>query len=656
MRDAGSAARLAGPALVALAFLALWPALGAGWIWDDDMYVLANPAVLRPGGWLHAWVPGSTPQWYPLVFASFAAQHAVHGLEPFGYHLVNVLLHAVSAWMLWRLLVRIGLPGAWLAAALFAVHPIQVESVAWVTERKNVLSMAFALGSMHAWLAFLGREPGAARARAWWVAFALYACALLSKTTAVAVPVAMVAVAWWRPALAGAAGGLAMRGRTWRAVAPFFALGIAMGLATAWLEATHVGAGAGAEFARTPLDRLLGAARAWWWYLGAWAWPVQSCFVQPPADPAAWRGWAALGSGFAVAVAAAIAARRGARGPLAAFLCYSAGVFPALGFFNLYPLRYAPVADHFAYVGTVALAAATGWGAATLWARLASRLPDAARAARAAGAVAAVGLAGLAAQSFAHAMSFRDAETLWRATLDANPRAWLASSNLSAMLLARVQEAIDAGDATARDALLGEADALARSALAEAAEFDFGVHANLSEVLRLQGREVEALVAMDAAIALEPAAGSLRWQRGRLLEALGRLPEACASYAEAVAREPGARVHHAELVRACARAGDVARARDAAAAMAARWPGDSEALGNLGSLELALGDAVTARVHLRSALDAAARPGAAPSTAAAIASRLVQALRAEPTDAALEAEAGRIEAAFPSAGQGAAIP
>jgi tetratricopeptide (TPR) repeat protein len=182
------------------------------------------------------------------------------------------------------------------------------------------------------------------------------------------------------------------------------------------------------------------------------------------------------------------------------------------------------------------------------------------------------------------------------------------------------------------------------------------VHANLSEVLRLQGREVEALVAMDAAIALEPAAGSLRWQRGRLLEALGRLPEACASYAEAVAREPGARVHHAELVRACARAGDVARARDAAAAMAARWPGDPEALGNLGSLELALGDAVTARVHLRSALDAAARPGAAPSTAAAIASRLVQALRAEPTDAALEAEARRIEAAFPSAGQGAAIP
>lgn len=661
MHEPRGAARLAGPALVALAFLALWPALGAGWIWDDDMYVLANPAVLRPGGWLHAWVPGSTPQWYPLVFASFALQHAVHGLDPFGYHLVNVVLHSASAWLLWRLLARLGLPGAWLAAGLFAVHPIQVESVAWISERKNVLSMAFALGSMHAWLSFLGHGPGAARARAWWAAFVLLACALLSKTTAVALPVAMVAVAWWRPPGAGGPGGAARTDASpmraaWRAAAPFFALGLAMGLATAWLEANHVGASGGAEFARAPHERLLGAARAWWWYLGAWAWPVQSCFVQSPADPSSWRGWAALGAGLATMVAAGMASRRGARGPLAAFLCYSAGVFPALGFVNLYPLRYAPVADHFAYVGTVPLAAVTGWGAAVLWARLACRVPDAARAARAGGAVAAAALAALAAQSFAHAMAFRDAETLWRATLASNPRAWLASSNLSAMLLGRVQEAIDAGDAPARDAALAEADALARAALAEAAAFDFGVHANMSEVLRLQGRVPDALAALDAAIAIEPAAGSLHWQRGRLLESLGRLPEACASYADAAALEPSTRTHHADLVRAYAAAGDVARARDASAAMASRWPGDPEALGNLGSLELALGDAPQARVHLRAALDASARRGAATATSAAIAARLVRALRAEPTDAALELEARRVEAAFPPAGQGSAMP
>lgn len=662
MREPRGAARLAGPALVALAFLALWPALGAGWVWDDDLYVLANPAVLRSGGWLHAWVPGSTPQWYPLVFASFAAHHAVHGLDPFGYHLVNVLLHAGSAWMLWRLLARLGLPGAWLAAALFAVHPIQVESVAWVTERKNVLSMAFALGSMHVWISFLGRGPGAARARAWWAAFALFACALLSKTTAVAVPVAMVATAWWRPSAAraggpgGATGTDARPTGAWRAATPFFALGIAMGLVTAWLEANHVGASGGAEFARAPLERLLGAARAWWWYLGAWAWPVQSCFVQPPADPSAWRGWAALGAGLAAAAAAAAAARRGERGPLAAFLCYSAGVFPALGFVNLYPLRYAPVADHFAYVGTVPLAAVTGWGAAALWTRLASRVPDAARAARAGCAVTAAALAALAAQSFAHATAFRDAETLWRTTLASNPRAWLASSNLSAMLLGRVQEAIDAGDAPARDAALAEADALARAALAEAAAFDFGVHANMSEVLRLQGRQAEALAAVDAAIAIEPAAGSLRWRRGRLLESLGRLPEACASYADAAALEPATHAHQADLVRACTAAGDLTRARDASAAMASRWPDDPEALGNLGALELALGDVLQARVHLRAALGLSARRGAEPATAAAIASRLAWALRAAPTDAALELEARRVEAAFPPAGQGAAMP
>ena len=149
-------ARLGAAALVltavAVVVAAYAPALAAGWIWDDDSYVWRNAVVQTPGGVLDAWVPGRTPQWYPMVFVSFWAQHALHGLDPFGYHLVNVLLHAASSLMLWRLLAALRLPGAAIAAAIFALHPMQVESVAWVTERKNVLSMAFALASVHCWL------------------------------------------------------------------------------------------------------------------------------------------------------------------------------------------------------------------------------------------------------------------------------------------------------------------------------------------------------------------------------------------------------------------------------------------------------------------------------------------------------------------------
>jgi hypothetical protein len=136
-------------------------------------------------------------------------------------------------------------------------------------------------------------------------------------------------------------------------------VGAGMGAVTAWLEATHEGA-RGAEFVRGPMERILHAAQAWWAYLSMWTWPADLVFVHPPFAGGEGRAWTALGAGCAVAVAAVLAARRGHRWAMVAFLTYSAGVFPALGFVNLYPLRYAPVADHFAYVATVTLAACSG--------------------------------------------------------------------------------------------------------------------------------------------------------------------------------------------------------------------------------------------------------------------------------------------------------
>lgn len=622
-------------ALAAAASVAYGPALDAGWIWDDDSYVLENPAVQRPDGILHAWVPGATPQWYPMVFVSLWAQHAVHGLDPFGYHLANLLLHLVSGLLAWRLLARLRLPGALLAAGIFLLHPVQVESVAWVTERKNVLSLAFALASLLAWTRFLQEgRPSRRRAVTWAAAFLLFLLAMLSKTTAVAVPVAAAAIAWWRPWEAGGDGAEAQdravraAGGTAALLAPFFATGIAMGLFTAYLEATHVGA-SGAEFARPAVERLLHAAKAWWWYLGTWAWPSDLLFVYPPFRGGNAAGWAAVAAGLAMAVAAAVAARRGVRGAAVAFLCFSAGVFPALGFLNLFPLRYAPAADHFMHMATVPLAAATAW----LGAALARRLPSG-RAPVAAGALGAVLLLALGSATNAHARSFRDEETLWRTTLARNPDAWLASTNLVTILLRRAEAAGAAGDEPARDALLAECAALSESAVRLAGSIDMPVQSNMSEVRRLQGRLPEALDAIDEALRIQPTAPGPRWQRGRVLELLGRFEEAGPEYARAVELSPRQLVYLREWVRWLAKAGRNDEAYAVARRIVEVDPSDPEAVANVGSLALDRGDVAEARSSLVRALGMAQG-----ELAVVIAPRAVRALLAPPPDARAANEA-----------------
>src|SRR5438046_7687303 len=136
-------------ALALLVVAAYLPALHAGFIWDDDAYVTANATLRTLDGLRRIWLePGAVPQYYPVTFTSFWLEYRLWGLDPVGYHLVNVLLHALNAALVWRILRRLGLPAAWLAAALFALHPMQVESVAWVTERKNVLLAALALAAL----------------------------------------------------------------------------------------------------------------------------------------------------------------------------------------------------------------------------------------------------------------------------------------------------------------------------------------------------------------------------------------------------------------------------------------------------------------------------------------------------------------------------
>src|SRR5208283_2705757 len=275
--------------LVAVTLVAYLPALLGQFVWDDDDYVVNNLLLHSLKGLSQIWfAPGTTPQYYPLSFTSFWVDYHLWQLNPLGYHVTNVLLQALNAILLWTVLRRLEVPGAWLAAAIFAVHPVNVETVAWVTERKNLLAGFFYLSSALACLRFWlpkpvmadGRAPGVSEISAiglghgkfYWLALCLYLCALLAKTATIALPVAILLAVWWKRGKMG-----------WRELfplAPFLAVGMAMGLFTVWVEKHFVQA-VGKEWAFSFLERCLIAGRAVWFYLGKLMWPHPLMLVYP---------------------------------------------------------------------------------------------------------------------------------------------------------------------------------------------------------------------------------------------------------------------------------------------------------------------------------------------------------------------------------------
>jgi len=621
-----SDARRTGLALLLLLGLVLaahLPALSAGWIWDDDSYVTANPALLAPDGWARIWIPGGTPQYYPLVFSSFRIEYALWGLEPFGYHLVNLALHAVACGLLFFLLRRLGFAVPFLAAAILAVHPMTVESVAWVTERKNTLGLAFALAATLAFVAW--RERGGAGR--WWASLGLYAAALLAKSMAAAVAPALVMLLLWRRAATP---------RPLLATVPFFALGLVAGLHTAFLERSLVGA-EGGEFALGAPERLLLAARSFLFYPVTFLAPIDLAFIYPrvPIELADPRPWAALLVDLGLLGAALVAWRRGARGGLTLLVIYAAGVFPALGFLNVYPFRYSFVADHFAHFALPALAAGLAWAG---W-RVTIRLGAVPRRA-----LAALLLGPLAVLSATHATAFRDEETLYRRTLATNPEAWMPASNLAGILLRRAGAAADPESART---LALEAEEWASRAVRISPD-QFTAWANLSEAQRLQGRRDEAVAAADRAVELAPGVAGFRWMRARLRELGGDLDGAIEDYRAAAEGPdgergpsrvgPDARGRRIDLGRILQVAGRDAEAADLWRGMLAAEPSDRPDPTVAGNLALALervGDLDGSRTAFRLAV------ARAPDDAfrVRIGPAFVRAHLAEPRDAASVAEA-----------------
>jgi len=524
-------------ALLVVTLAIYQPAWHGGVLWDDDQH-LTPPTMQSTDGLGRIWFEvGATAQYYPLTHSAFWVMNQLWGHDTTGYHLVNIVLHALSAFLIAVLLGRLRIPGAVFAAFLFAVHPVHAESVAWITELKNTLSTVFYLCAALAYLRFDDRR----RSGDWWLALVLFGLALLSKTVTATLPVSLLIVFWWQR------GELRWQ-RDAQPLVPFVALAIAAGAMTAWVEHTLIGA-RGAEFDLTFIERVLLAGRAVWFYLTTLAWPAGLVFTYPRWDVSQAVWWQYLYPAALLTLAGVLwQLRARTRTPLAALLLYVVALGPALGFVNVFPFRYSFVADHFQYSASIGVIAAVSALAATVAARWVM-LPALRMAA------AMVVLVPLSVMTWRESYQYVSADTLYRSTIVRNPRAWMAHHNLGEMKLrgsdvdlrqamAHIQASlqINPKHVEAHNSLGFALQRLGRYAEArreytEALRLSPGfwsAHNNLGTLADAEGRIEDAIREYREAIRLGPADPETRRNLGIALEKMGRLAEAEAEYRAAL--------------------------------------------------------------------------------------------------------------------------
>jgi tetratricopeptide (TPR) repeat protein len=476
--------------------IAYAPALRGGFIWDDDAHLTA-PGLRSLAGLGRIWSePGATQQYYPLLHSLFWLEHKLWGDTALGYHIANLILHATTAFLFALVLHRLAIAGALIAALLFALHPMHVESVAWITEQKNTLSTLFNLAATLCYLRFDSeREP-----RAYGIAFLFFLLGLLTKTVVATLPAALLIVLWWRR------GALAWS-RDLRPLLSWFVVAAAAGIFTAWIERKLIGA-EGAAFDLTLAQRCVLAGRVLWFYAGKIAWPTGLTFFYPrwSPDSGSVHWWLPL-LGFIAVTALLVRARQTSRTPVTMLLLFTGSLFPVLGFLNVYPFQFSFVADHFAYLPSLALFACAGAVLARHHAALAIAC-----------------LAALAALTFQQAKIYRDAPTLYRATLARNPDSWIAHNNLGKELLADKAQLPTAIEHLQRAVAL-------RPNYAEALN-------NLGLAFTQTGRPREAIPCLERSLRLKPDVYQAHNNLGIALASSGRAEDAVRSFARAAALNP----------------------------------------------------------------------------------------------------------------------
>jgi tetratricopeptide (TPR) repeat protein len=514
----GAAALLLPSALLVLAaWLVYGPSLHAGWLWDDTEEVVQNAVLRDPAGWWKVWLAPAGPDYFPLKSAVQWLEWRAWGDAPAGYHAVSIGLHLLSAFLFWRLLGRCGVRRGWIGGLLFVVHPLAVESVAWVAELKNTLSLPLLLLAMLCYLDFDDRRESPP-AGAYRLSLLCFLLAMLAKSSVVMFPGVILLHAAWR------------RGRIDRrdalASVPFFAVALGLGLVTVWFQ-QHRAIAPGHELAGGAGERLAAAGHALVFYLGKSVWPFGLVPIYPrwaidPSAPLAYAPWLGLaGLGFCLG-----RWRRGWSRPVLFGLGFFAlNLLPVLGLVAMSYLRMSRVADHFAYLPLLGI---LGLAAAGLD-RLLSRVPAGGPAAAAWLGLAALALV-LGWQSRRYARIFDRELVFWSYTVERNPAAWAAQGNLGYALFqqGRAAEAVPHYEAALR----------LNPAYAEA-------QYNLGTALLQLNRLPEAVAAYERATRLQPASAEMQNNLGMALVRDGRLAQAAGHFARAVALDPDyAEAHH----------------------------------------------------------------------------------------------------------------
>jgi tetratricopeptide (TPR) repeat protein len=502
---------------VGLMLLVYWPAMRGGYIWDDDEHLTKNPCIVGPLGFKDIWTSRAA-RICPLVQTTFWVEHKVWGLNPLPYHLVNVLIHAAAAMVLWRVLRRLKVPGAWLGAALWALHPVQVESVAWITELKNIQSALFFLLAILFFARSVTAEQGPDGGRGWrFYALALVAglLAMASKSSTVILPLVLGLCAWWLE-------------RRWRwgnvlKLAPFFLMAAAASALSIWTQ--RLEGAAGPEWERSWSERFIVAGKVVWFYLGKLAWPRELTFIYPRWEVDAMRLVSYLPTLAVVLVLGVLWWKRGSWGRQGFFALgyFLAALLPVLGLVNHYFLLFSFVGDHFQYLASLGAMALAGAWVARLLTRLG--LWERARGQALCG----VPLLALAVLSWRQCGVYHDNETLWRDTLAKNPACWMARCNLGVTLS-------DKGE-------IDEAVSHYREALRLKPDYAKAWY-NLGNAFVRKGQTDEAVSHYKEAIRLEPAYADAYNNLGAALLKQGRTDEAIRQYREALRLKPDAADTH----------------------------------------------------------------------------------------------------------------
>lgn len=488
------------------------PALHGGLLWDDNAHITAPHLRSFYGLWRIWFDLRSTQQYYPLLHSAFWLEHRLWGDAVLGYHLINLAEHALSAYLVVLIVRRLGLRGEWLAGLIFALHPVCVEAVAWMSEQKSTLSTLFYLASLLTYLHF----DRSRKKSQYLAAFGLFFLALSSKTVTASLPAALLVIFWWQ------------RGRLeWRRDAipllPWFAVGASSGLLTAWIEKNLVGAN-GSNYALTLLQRLLLASRIPFFYASKILWPSNLMFNYPhwQPDPRVW--WQFLFP-LALIVLAFVLWRLPRRGPLAALFLFCGTLFPVLGFLNVYPFRFSYVADHFQYVACLAIIVPSAYLLTTGAERIS--LPKAP-------ALLFLLPAILGVLTWRQSHMYRDSETLYRTTIAQNPDSWMAHNNLAATLMFHSETTQDFSGLS--EALSEFQTSLRLHPGDSPAEYNMArVHVDLGDAwLQKSNGLPHAIVEYREALQIEPDYAQAHSNLGLALAQAGRQQEAIAEYQAAL--------------------------------------------------------------------------------------------------------------------------